>query len=401
MINKEKFIELYNTGITEEELLFEIGKERELLGYEWNEVADIMNSITGKEYGSDKYRKDYNTFKRFYEIIAPKMKDDIDKEYLDEIDDKINLLQKEKYKFFDQRVEYNAVVRKRARQEELNEIIKSCIRDSNLAPLTGIFKDNVSIYKNIGMVIPLNDIHCGYDIESAWGNYNINILKERLEYYISVIKDIQNIYKCNECFVLAGGDMISGNIHADIKYSNNLNIIQQVMTVSEYISEFLSEISQYFPKVNFIAVSGNHSRLDTKENSMKDERLDDLVGWYAEARVSSDNVNFHNYVDLDTTMKKFTLCENDYLLVHGDYDSDINKMLTLQNFAGSKIKAVFRGHLHHNSMDSKDGIKFIMSGSFSGTDNYTISKRIFSIPEQMITIVNQSGILLNYNIELI
>ena len=42
----------------------------------------------------------------------------------------------------------------------------------------------------------------------------------------------------------------------------------------------------------FVSVSGNHSRLDTKENAPLDERLDDLIEWYLGARLQNfDNIS--------------------------------------------------------------------------------------------------------------
>ena len=45
-------------------------------------------------------------------------------------------IKKEKYKLFDQRNAYNQLIRGRARQEEINEIIKKEIHNGNLTALT-------------------------------------------------------------------------------------------------------------------------------------------------------------------------------------------------------------------------------------------------------------------------
>ena len=76
-------------------------------------------------------------------------------------------------------------------------------------------------------------------------------------------------------------------------------------------------------------------------------------------------------------------------------------MLILEKFAEKPITAIFSGHFHHNEVITKDGIKFIMSGSFVGVDNFTIQKRIISHPEQLITIVDKNGIKCYYDINLL
>ena len=44
------------------------------------------------------------------------------------------------------------------------------------------------------MIIPLNDLHCGYVINSIFGEYNENILKKRLEKYLSEIEKMMKNY---------------------------------------------------------------------------------------------------------------------------------------------------------------------------------------------------------------
>ena len=48
MIDKNKYYNLYNTGITKEELIFEIGKDKETYGYDWESCSEILNQILEK-----------------------------------------------------------------------------------------------------------------------------------------------------------------------------------------------------------------------------------------------------------------------------------------------------------------------------------------------------------------
>lgn len=398
MINKEKYYDLYNTGITKEELIFEIGKDKETYGYEWSVCAEILNSILDKNLDPETYRKRYGEIKRFYEIFQSKIREQTNDELLKEIEERQLELKKEKYKFFDARNEYNALIRKRAREEEINKII--------IDSINALDKDNFELKKiektitEETIIIPLNDLHCGYEIKSIFGNYDEKILKCRLEKYLCEIKEIQKKHNCEKAIVLGGGDLISGNIHAEIKRSNNLNVIEQIITVSEYISNFLAELSTIFKSISFISVSGNHSRIEKYKDSIKEERLDDIIEWYLKAKLSNFNIIFNDYINADATLKIFDVYNNSYILVHGDCD-DHNNMLILQKFAEKPITAVFSGHYHHNEIITKDGMKFIMSGSFIGVDNFTIQKRIISHPEQLITIVDKRGIKCYYDINLL
>lgn len=398
MINKNKYYNLYNTGITKEELIFEIGKDKETYGYEWSECAEILNSILDKNLDPETYRKRYGEIRRFYEIFQSKIKEQTDNEVLKEIEERQIELKKEKYKFFDARNEYNALLRKRAREEEINKIIIDSVNALKKEDFE--LKYNKETNKNETMIIPLNDLHCGYKIDSVFGKYDEVILKQRLEKYLSEIEKIQKQHHCEKAIVMGGGDLISGNIHAEIKRNNNLNIIEQIITVSEYITNFLVKLSTLFETVSFLSVSGNHSRIEKYKDSIKEERLDDIVEWYLKARLSNFDIQFDDYINADATIKIFDVYNKSYILVHGEFDNNDNGLI-LQKFANKPITAIFSGHYHHNEVVTKNEIKFIMSGSFIGTDNFTIQKRIFSRPEQLITIVNKDGVYCYYDINLL
>lgn len=398
MIDKNKYYNLYNTGITKEELIFEVGKDKETYGYEWSVCAEILNSILDKNLDPETYRKRYGEIKRFYEIFQSKIKEQTDSEILKEIEERQTELKKEKYKFFDARNEYNALLRKRAREEEINKIIVDSVHAINKEDFELKYEKEIS--KNETMIIPLNDLHCGYKIDSIFGKYDEIVLKQRLEKYLSEIEKIQKQHHCEKAIVMGGGDLISGNIHAEIKRNNNLNIIEQIVTVSEYITNFLVKLSSLFEKVSFLSVSGNHSRIERYKDSIKEERLDDIVEWYLKARLSNFNIQFDDYINADATIKIFDVYNKSYILVHGEFDNNDNGLI-LQKFANKPITAIFSGHYHHNEIVTKNEIKFIMSGSFIGTDNFTIQKRIFSKPEQLITIVNKDGIYCYYDISLL
>lgn len=48
-------------GETDEELIYRICSEKELIG-SWNDVAAILNDITGNDFGESTYRKKYQSF---------------------------------------------------------------------------------------------------------------------------------------------------------------------------------------------------------------------------------------------------------------------------------------------------------------------------------------------------
>ena len=57
------------------------------------------------------------------------------------------------------------------------------------------------------------------------------------------------------------------------------NVIKQIKIATELISSFCYELTKYFKVVFMTNVSGNHTRIDRKEDAIHDERLDDLISW--------------------------------------------------------------------------------------------------------------------------
>ena len=68
-------------------------------------------------------------------------------------------------------------------------------------------------------------------------------------------------------------------------------MIEQVVGVSELISEFLAELSNHFRNVYFSSVAGNHSRLEEKDKAIiilkyfEDKKLEEI------AYILDENVN--------------------------------------------------------------------------------------------------------------
>ena len=206
----------------------------------------------------------------------------LDNDALSNLEQKTIELQKERQKFFDQRAAYNKLIRERSRQEELNEILEESIKNGTITPLN--YKRTEIEPSDNDLMVSLNDIHYGIEVDNYWNCYNPNVCREMFVGYIDRIVEIRDTHKSENCYVWANGDMISGNIHYSIAVQNKENVIEQVKGVSELISEFLAILSEHFNNVYFVSVAGNHSRVSQdKKFALKDERMDDLVEWYLAA----------------------------------------------------------------------------------------------------------------------
>lgn len=324
-----------------------------------------------------------------------------DEDTLSVLDSKRFELQKERQKFFDQRNALNKLLRERSRQEELNEILTEAVKSGSLPQLN---YQRVEIEPSDNdLLVSLNDIHYGANVQNYWNTYNSDICREMMCKYLDRIIAIGETHRSENCIVWANGDEISGNIHQSIAVTNKENVIEQIKGVSELIAEFLAELSKHFRQVVFVSVAGNHSRIDpNKDRALVSERLDDLVEWYLGARLQ----NFENVQigigseKVDNTMYLIDVRGKTYLGVHGDFDGSASKVQSLQTMAGKSIYAVLSGHLHHNKMDEVQGVKTIMAGSFLGMDDYCVQKRIVGRAEQMVCVCDADGVRCSYGIPL-
>ena len=195
--------------------------------------------------------------------------------------------------------------------------------------------------------------------------------------------------------------MISNSIHKTIAITNRENVIEQVIEASEMVTAFLAELSKYFNNVTVASVVGNHSRIDKKEDALKDERLDTLIEWYAKKKLEDfDNIKFVEA--FDNTFTSFVVRDKHYFVVHGDYDTmNQGGLAKLSMMAGYFPYCVLFGHRHFPATTEINGIKLVQSGSLPGSgDDHTIELRLSGKPSQTVLVCTEKGIECNYTVEL-
>ncbi len=364
------------------------------------DYSELAPYVYGKEFSTDVARRMMYGSCRTLQLVDAAVKDSFTSDAaLSELDSKIVEMKKERQKFCDQRNALNKVIRDRARQEELYEILLSAVSAGELPSLD--YTPSYITPSDNDLLVSLNDIHYGANVDNYWNKYNSNICRQMMCKYIDEIISIGKTHGSENCIVWANGDQISGNIHNSIAVTNKENVIEQITGVSELIAEFLAALSVHFATVQYISVAGNHSRIDIKDRALKDERLDDLVEWYLSARLQQhENIIFGQYEKVDSTMYLIDIRGKTYCGVHGDYDGSAAKVQTLQTMARRPLYAVLSGHLHHNRIDCVQGVRTIMAGSFLGMDDYCVTKRIYGEPQQLVCVCDASGVRCSYDVNL-
>lgn len=384
-------------GESDEELIFRICKQKDQIG-SWNDVADVLNELTGKNYGQSKYRKEYTSFTKLFEANRSSL-GSTEQEIAD-INQKIRELEQEKIRFRDERNAWNKQNYLQARVDQKLDYLADRILEQSRFEYPDV--EGIERTSDNDLLIILSDFHVGATFDNQFGRYDSDVAYDRLEKLYYRVIEIAETHQCQSCYISLQGDIISGAIHKSIQVSNRENVIDQIKIASDMITNFCYALCKHFEFVYLHSVSGNHTRIDRKEDAIHDQRLDDLIAWTVALRLSNVN-NFAYRTNLyDTGISQIFIRGNEYVGVHGDYDdytpTGVSKLCML---LGHIPYAVLYGHLHTCSLMESNGVKMIRGGSLCGSgDTYTVQKRLSGKPSQMVCVCNEDGIDALYPIEL-
>ena len=385
---------------TDEELIYRVCSDHALIGT-WQQVADILNRLLDCDYGESTYRKKYAAFQKMFEANRSKLIDNA--ELLGDVKEEERRLERERIRYRDERHAWNKQNYIDARVTNKLDLLEDALKEIGRHEFPRS-NDNIVVFDaNRAVVVMLSDLHIGATFDTYFGHYDVDVAEDRLQELFAEVVKIAKRHAANVCYVLMNGDDISGNIHRSIQVSNRENVIDQIKIATELVANFCYELSQEFNMVRLAGVSGNHSRIDRKEDALKDERLDRLIPW-AVGLTLGDVPNFEVIDDanIDSTIAIVDICGKEYVLVHGDHDSFTKAgVQSLVTMIGSVPYAVLFGHLHTPAIDECNGIKMIRGGSLAGSgDDFTIQKRLGGDPSQMVFVADANGVEAYYPIKL-
>lgn len=369
--------------------IFDVCSRKELTG-DWNKIRDILNARLKKNYNESTYRKRFCAYVEMKNACK-----EIDPDFTGDTTDVMvqkRELERAKIQFRDERNAWQRQNYNSARVEQKMDYLESIIKESNPTDLQISLRENNA---KKTAIITCSDWHIGECFDNEWGCYNSDIARERITEYVSkaiqrcILEGVSNV-------IISGlGDLVSGSIHKSIAVTNRENVIEQIMLASEYMLSFVKAFVDKGFFVTFTNICGNHSRIDVKNDAIKDERMDNLIGWFVSTHLAS-YPNFKYVKPQDTTLAEV----DGFWFVHGDNDnfgkSGLSSLVLAKGF---KPRAVFMGHLHTFAVDDCYDVKICRGGSLCGTGNdYTIEKRLKGKPTQLMAIAEDGEVCQFYNI---
>ena len=392
----KKFID--SQKLIDDDTLYKIGlMHKDLEKYEknWNELADYLDL----EKSGEGFRSWVNYRQAKDGTLIPKLLygnpllgDD------PELTSKLETLHKERVKTRDVINTHRNLIRDEARLEQFKSDLQEAV--SNLPSLPKVSVGKTTSGNKTEAVMLLSDLHIGVDCNNFYNTYNDKVAIKRISKYTEeTIKycKANNVERLN---ILNLGDMVHGLIHVNSRIDQQMDVVSQVMKAAEIISSALNLLQEAAPEVIYRSCSDNHSRLNAnKSDNIERENFGRLIDWFLEERLKDTKIKFIND-NLDFGIGRFNLKNGKRCaFMHGHQDN-VNSVL--QNMVGATkeyIDYIFLGHYHTAKMKTFQNVKVFVNGSIVGTEEYALSKRYFSDPEQLLLIFDNNNVL-NYNINL-
>ena len=308
-----------------------------------------------------------------------------------EIEKKKGELYKEQQKNRDIYNTYRATLRNDARIDSLKDAIRSTV--DSLKELPTFEFDKIKHDNNVEAILLFSDLHIGVNCDNFYNKYNTTIAKERLERLAINTFEYCKQFRVFKLSILDLGDEISGNIHLTSRINQQCDVIDQVMIAGEYISQFLNYLSQSGIIITYRSVSDNHSRVTANyKEHIETENFNRLILWYLKERLKDTKVEFIDD-NLDYSIGKLKVHDKNIIYVHGHLDK-VNT--AFQNFVGATkeyVDYVLLGHYHSGSQKIIQNCNVIVNGSIVGTEQYALSKRLFTEPSQKLLIFDKDNLV--------
>lgn len=247
-----------------------------------------------------------------------------------------------------------------------------------------------------------SDVHMGEVIASdeihGINTFDSDICRQRMRRYISAACNIGSRWAsdtdCAGAYLALGGDLISGDIHEELRITNDLTAHEQVQAMVEEVTAGVRHLLEAFGRVHVTCVPGNHGRNTPKSTAKLYSRLsyDMMIGAMVQREFIDDaRVTFQMSAAKDQVTPIFG---RNVLSTHGD------KMGTGggQGFAGpflpivrgtKKIQAQYASmglkldlilHGHYHTSGNPGNV--LSNGSVPGYSEYGDDLRVVLEPPQ-------------------
>lgn len=380
MFNFEDELAKYNlTQEKYEQLLGDI--DAKLNGendYDWSELHDKYsvkcNPDTIRKGSSTifggKFRSDYEKYK------AEKNKSVGGN---DELDEKIEMLRKERIKLQTANIERKRIDKSESRQEMYYEYVGRVIEALDppvFRPIIGNKKSEINYITTIA------DVHYGAKYYSINNEYSPEISKERFEDLTGRLITFIQEKQIAKLTIVSLGDLLQGVLRLSDLKINDSSIVKATVEICRLIANMLNELSEYVEISYYHTPSANHTQirvLNAKASELADEDLEYLMGNYIKDLCAhNERISVHlaregeNFIEVHVP-------GNEIVAMHGHQIKNVENAIKDISILHKKFyDTVLLGHFHNGKeIPSHEGIlgdaEVLISPSFVGSDPYSDS----------------------------
>lgn len=367
--------------------------DKTLSDYDYTELAKY---VYGKEYAPDVARRMmYGSRKTLDLLENEKINATADRTVLNEIDEKLIELRKERQRFFDQRREYNKLLSADGRKEYMYDRLVDAAED--LYDTVGVVYCETNCENNDGLsdneaVLVFSDWHYGMVADNVFNKYDTEVCVQRITKVVQdAVKRIQ-LHKCRKLHIVVLGDLIHGGIHASVRVASEELVCDQLMQVSEILAQTIDHLSTFVEETTVYITYGNHARtIQNKKDNLHRDNMERIVPWWLEQRLFR-NESITIAPDTQTEFLFISAAGHDLCASHGDIDTvkTSPRMLTtlFGKQYGKDIEYILLGDKHHRESFEELGVTSMICGALCGADDYANDKRLYSTPSQLLLIFN-------------
>lgn len=357
---------------TDEELIYRICEDKEQIG-SWQNVANIINELTGNDFGESTYRKKYQAFKKMLEANQSKFVDS--EAQLKEIEIQKRELQKERNKLYATKTEYSRQIRQQSRFELFYENVANEI---SLYDVPNFRYINTLNQKN-EYILSIADIHAGANFVTETNDYSFEEITKRFEkLYTDVVnfvldKNISNLK------VLCMGDDIQGILRLSDLQLNESSVVKATVFVAKTIARFLNDLSEYCFIDYYHCPTSNHSQtrpLGTKASEIASEDVEYVICNYIKD-VLVNNSRIIPHMNFGYEYIEIPIFDFKTIAMHGHTINNIDNVLKdLTYHKKTFYTTVFLAHYHAAKMGtvgemSDTDCEVIVCPSFVGSCPYS------------------------------
>lgn len=357
---------------TDEELIYRICEDKEQIG-SWQNVANIINKLTGNDFGESTYRKKYQAFKKMLEANQSKFVDS--EAQLKEIEIQKRELQKERNKLYATKTEYSRQIRQQSRFELFYENVANEISLYDVPN----FRYIDTLNQKNEYILSIADIHAGANFVTETNDYSFEEITKRFEkLYTDVVnfvldKNISNLK------VLCMGDDIQGILRLSDLQLNESSVVKATVFVAKTIARFLNDLSEYCFIDYYHCPTSNHSQtrpLGTKASEIASEDVEYVICNYIKD-VLVNNSRIIPHMNFGYEYIEIPIFDFKTIAMHGHTINNIDNVLKdLTYHKKTFYTTIFLAHYHAAKMGtvgemSDTDCEVIVCPSFVGSCPYS------------------------------